>query len=172
MRGDAVVTLAVAHDAALADARARAHACRCAAAQSADALVSAAYAEARAFADRRRAASERLADLEREARLAAARAQARATVLRARQSVIAEATAAAHAAAHAVVCGPRYESMIERLAAETRERLASSGTVQIVQVPAGGLVARAGSREIDYSLDAQVDRCLAALAGEIDRLWQ
>lgn len=166
------MTLVVVADAALADAQAGAEALRRAATERAGALICAAHAEARAFVDQRRAGAQRLADLERQARLAAARAEARATVLGARQAVLAEATTAAHAAAHDIVSGPRYEEMFERLSAEAHERLSSSGTVRIVAAPAGGLVARAGSHEIDYSLDAQVDRWLAALPSELERLWQ
>ena len=111
-------------------------------------------------------------DLERQISLASARSEARAIVLRAQQTVVADATTAAHTAAQRLVSAPRYALLVDRLATEARERLAGGGPVEIRSAPGGGIVARAGSREIDYSLDAQVDRCLAALAGEIDRLWQ
>jgi vacuolar-type H+-ATPase subunit E/Vma4 len=166
------VTLESVEEAALASARADAQAVLSAARERTRALLAAAHAEAAALVEERRAAAERLADLERQVSLAAARSEARAIVLRAQQSILADAAAAAHTAARRLASGPRYGRLVERLTAEARERLAHAGPLEIFAAPGGGVVARAGSREIDYSLDAQVDRWLEALPDTLERLWQ
>jgi hypothetical protein len=166
------VTLATVQDASLATASADAKAIRRAAQERAAAIIDQARAEAAALIAARRAAAARLADLEARERLAEARGEARAIVLRAQRSVLVGARSAVHAAARRLVDDSRYDRLIERLAVEARERLAPAGPVQIVRLAQGGLVARAGSREIDYSLGAQVDRWLEAMASELERLWQ
>jgi len=175
MGGDARVTLATVQDASLATASADAEAIRRAAQQRAAAIIDQARATISAAASARAwsmIAAERLADLEARERLAEARGEARATVLRAQRSVLLGARSAVHAAARRLVDDSRYDRLIERLAVDARERLAPAGPVQIVRLPEGGLVARAGSREIDDSLGAQVDRWLEAMASELERLWQ
>ena len=166
------MTLAAVGEAALAAATAEAEALRAAAQSRAEQLLAAAHAEAAARLAQRRALAERLADAEEREQLARARAEARAVVLRAQESVLIEATEAAHRAARRLTADPRYEVVDRRLAAEARDRLSPWGQVQIVSCPEGGFVARAGSRQIDDSLDAQVDRCLEAMAGEMEALWR
>jgi len=166
------VTLVAVEEAARATAQADARALVEAARASAAALLATARAQSAALIQERRAAAERLADLEREMTLAAARAEARTIVLHAQQSVLADASTAAHAAVRRLVSGPGYGGLVERMAADARERLQRAGPVQIVAAPGGGIVARAGSREIDYSLDAQVDRWLEALPDALERLWR
>lgn len=134
-------------------------------------ILAEARAEARELLAARRAAAERQADMEERRRLAQARTQAREVVLRARRSVLAQATEAARAAVRGLADDPRYVRLLERLASEARERLARAGPVQITTPTEGGLIARAGSLQIDYSLSAQVERALEALADEIERLW-
>jgi len=164
--------MAAVEQAALAAARADAQVLLSAARARAAALLAAARVEGAALLDERRAAAGRLADLERQMTLAAARGEARAIVLGAQQSVLADATTAAHSAARRLVSGPRYGRLVERLTADARERLENLGPVQIVAAPGGGVLARAGSREIDYSLDVQVDRWLEALPEALERLWE
>ena len=166
------MTLAPVQDAALDTVSAQADAIRVAARERAEQIIDEARGEAAALLARRRAAAERLADLEERAHLAQARAEARATVLRAQRSVLIDATSAAHAAVGGLVDDPRYCGLLERLAADARERLAPVGPAQIAILPRGGLVARARSCEIDYSLKAQVNRCLQALASELEHLWR
>jgi vacuolar-type H+-ATPase subunit E/Vma4 len=132
-------------------------------------------AEARAQADeiisQRRAAAERLATVEERERLARARAEARGRVLRAQQAVFAEATASARRAVSPLIEDPRYKRLLGLLEVEARRRLGRFGRVQIVPAAEGGFLARAGSREIDYSLDAQLQRCLRSMASELGSLW-
>jgi vacuolar-type H+-ATPase subunit E/Vma4 len=137
----------------------------------AETILAHAREEATALIEQRCAAAERLAELESRDHLAEARAHARGTVLRAQRSALTEARAAAHAMVRDVVGDPRLGQLLERLAADARERLAPAGPVQIAPAPDGGFVARSGTREIDCSLKAQVDRVLDAMAGEFERLW-
>jgi vacuolar-type H+-ATPase subunit E/Vma4 len=170
--GDGAVTLDAARTAALADARAAAGVIDRDAAQRSEALLSAARAEAAALLQRRRAAAERLAERERRQRLAEARGEARAIVLRSQQTVFEAVRTAAHAAARELVEHPGYQQLFWRLSADARERLAPAGVAEILAAPGGGVIARVGSREIDYSLDAQVERCLETMSGELARLWR
>jgi vacuolar-type H+-ATPase subunit E/Vma4 len=137
----------------------------------AETILAQAREEATALIEQRCAAAEQLAELEWRDRLAEARAHARGTVLRAQRSALTDARAAAHAMVRDVVGDPRLGQLLERLAADARERLAPAGPVQIAPAPDGGFVARSGTREIDCSLKAQVDRVLDAMAGEFERLW-
>jgi len=138
----------------------------------AERIIAQARADAASLIERRCAAAERLAALEARDRLAEVRAHARATVLRAQQGVLSEARASVHAVVRELVGDPRLDRRLERLAADAHERLADAGPVELTQTPDGGFVARAGSREIDCSLRAQVDRCLDAMAAELEQLWR
>jgi vacuolar-type H+-ATPase subunit E/Vma4 len=169
--GDAGMTLAAVGDAALAAATADAEAVRRTAQARAEELLEAARAEAAERVARRRALADRLADAEERDYLARARAEARETVLRAQEFVLIEATGAAHGPPRRLSADPRYERLERRLAADAHERLSAAGRVRIVPTAGGGFLARAGSRQIDDSLDAQVDRCLEAMAGEMEVLW-
>jgi vacuolar-type H+-ATPase subunit E/Vma4 len=140
--------------------------------RGAERIVAQAKADAAALIAARCAAAERLAQLDERERLAEARAGARGVVLRAQRSVLLDARAAAHRAVRDLAGDPRLERLLHRLAADARERLAMAGPVQIVASIDGGFVARAATREIDYSLRAQVDRIIDAMAGELERLWR
>jgi vacuolar-type H+-ATPase subunit E/Vma4 len=166
------MTLAAVGDAALTAAVAEAEAVRRTAQARAEDLLGSARAEAAAVVSQRWALAERLADAEERDQLARARAEARETVLRAQELVLTDAIEAAHAAARRLSRDPRYGQLETRLVADARERLSGAGRVEIVPAAGGGFMARAGSRQIDDSLDAQVDRCLEAMAGEMGVLWR
>jgi vacuolar-type H+-ATPase subunit E/Vma4 len=138
----------------------------------AEQIMAQARVEAAALIERRCAAAQRLAELEAGDRMAEARTRARGTVLRAQQSALSEARASAHAVIRELVGDPRLDRLLGRLAADAHQRLASAGPVELTETPDGGFVARAGTREIDCSLRAQVDRFLDAMASELERLWQ
>jgi len=149
-----------------------AEAIRRAATGRAQEIITQARADAAALIERRCAAARRLAELEARDRLAEVRAQARGTVLGAQRSVLSEARAAAHATVRKLPGDPRLRRLLVRLAADARERLASAGPVELTDAPEGGFVARAGTRQIDCSLTALIDRYLDASAGELERLWR
>jgi vacuolar-type H+-ATPase subunit E/Vma4 len=165
-------TLDAVRQAELRAASDEADAIRRAADRHADGIVTQARADADGLIARRRAAAEQLAVLEERERLAEARAQARGTVLRAQRSVLTEPRAPAPAPARGLAGDARLERLLERLADDARQRLAPAGAVQAIAASDGGFVARAGSREIDYSIGAQVDRILEGMASELERLWR
>lgn len=171
MGGDARVRLDALEQAALLDAQEHARAIRSAAEARAQALIAAAQAGADALLAEERVKAERLAEVEERRQLALARADAHVLVLHAQRSVLSEARDAAHSAAQALREDPRYTRLLALLAAQARARLTSAGAVQVASTPDGGLIARAGSLQIDHSLHAQVERCLRGLSGELQRLW-
>ena len=166
------MTLEAVQDAALARASAEGQALRRAARERAEQLLAGAREQAGALVAERRADAERLADLQERERLAAARAEARAMVLSAQRSVLSQATAAARTAARRLTGERRYQALLERLEADARARLSAAAPVEVIKVPGDGFVARVGSRQLDYSLDAQLDRCLESMASELERLWR
>jgi vacuolar-type H+-ATPase subunit E/Vma4 len=165
------VKLAAVQSAALRGAEEEADAILRAAHERAERLLAEARAEADALIAQRRAAALRLAEREERERLARARAAARTVVLEAQRVILDEATTAARATVRSLVDDGRYQRLIERVSADARARLAGAGTVEVAAASEGGIVARAGSLQLDYSLDAQTDRCLQAMAGELERLW-
>ena len=166
-----MTTLDAVQDAALAMTSAETESVRQMAEQRRAHDLAEARAEAEEIVSRRRAASERLAAVEERERLAKARAEARGTVLRAQQAVFAEATESARRAAARLIEDPRYERVLVSLEADARRRLEQFGRVRIVPAAGGGFLAQAGSRDIDYSLDAQLQRCLRSMASELGDLW-
>lgn len=166
------MTLAAVQEAARAEASGRAEAIREAARVRAEEVIAAARAGAAALVAERRAAAERLADLEEHERLAQARAQASEMVLSAQRTVLVEARTAAQSAARHLVGDRRYAQLLDQLAADARRRLRNGDPVRIAAAAEGGFVASAGTRQIDYSLNAQVDRCLEAMGPELERLWR
>ena len=138
----------------------------------AEQILAQARVEAAALIERRCAEAQRLAELEARDRVAEARTHARGIVLRAQQSALSAARASAHANVRELAGDPRLDRMLGRLAADARRRLASGGPVELTEAPGGGFVARAGTREIDCSLRAHVDRFLDAIAVELERLWR
>jgi vacuolar-type H+-ATPase subunit H len=62
-----------------------------------------------------------------------------------------------------------YQATAEQLIRDARRRLGEG--VEIIDVPDGGIIARARGRQIDYSLLSQVERCLTELDDEVAALW-
>ena len=166
------MTLAAVQEVALAEAAAQAQGVRDAARERAEQTVAAARAETATLLAERHSAAERLADREEREQLAHARAQASVTVLSAQRTVLVQARAAARTAVGQLVDDPRYSHLQERLKADAHHRLQDDEPVRIVPAVDGGFVAYAGSRLIDYSLTALLDRCLEAMQSELERLWR
>lgn len=165
MNLDAVV------DALLADARADADALRA----DADRDAEAALAAARREADRLLAGAR--ADGEAEARtvaateLARSRRAGRETVLAARRQAYDRLRLEAGLAAAALRQSPSYPGLVENLGRLARLQL-GAGAAVTVDGEVGGVVARAGSRSVDYRLPAIAERCLHELGPEVDALWR
>lgn len=152
-------------------------------------------AEAHATADRviaaaRAAAAGTLAEAEREAAaiVAGARAQgvadataalagerargrrrARSVVLAAQRAAYQDLRAAVEAAVLGLRAAPDYPRLVAALTALARADLGPDAVVR--EEPAGGIVATAPGRQVDYSLRALADRAPAAARVEPEQLW-
>lgn len=141
----------------------------------ADREVAAAVASAQREAERLLAAAR--ADGAAEARAVAAsegartRRQAREVVQGARRVAYEQVQAEARRAAVELRSAAGYGSLIDGLARLARRQLGAD-TVVTVDDEVGGLVARSGSRSVDYRLPVMADRSLAALGAEVETLWR
>jgi vacuolar-type H+-ATPase subunit E/Vma4 len=153
-------------------AAARADAAALLAAADADAAAAAETARGQAAALLAAARAESAADVETAlaGERAAARRRARATVLAARREVFGEVRDASHAAVRALRDEPDYPRLLDALTATVRAELDPAAS--IAEHESGGLVAVAGARRLDYSLDGFADRAVDALGAELDRRWQ
>jgi vacuolar-type H+-ATPase subunit E/Vma4 len=154
--------------------------------------------QAEAEAARRRAEVE----AERERRLAGAQAEASSLVeqgkldgrLAARQESARRRGAARRRAREALlgVCGamygelrsrartealelrsdPGYRALLDRLVEAARAQLGPEAEIETDLPYVGGVLGRAGSRSVDYTLPALADRALEELDGEVEMLWQ
>ncbi|MGZ4400298.1 MAG: hypothetical protein ACXVYM_05450 [Gaiellaceae bacterium] len=119
-----------------------------------------------------RAAGETEAGLEAAQARAGARRRARSIILAARLELYQELRRQALKAAAEVPAKPAYTALLERLEGAARSELGADAVVERDPGGAGGVVARSGSRVVDYSLPALVDRCVAALGERIEELWR
>jgi hypothetical protein len=165
------MSLTSARDALLEDAR-RASAEVVARAESdARERVDAARREAAAILTRARAEGEA------EGREQAARTQAgerfsaRLHVLAARRASYDALLERARDAALALRDDPAYADLLDRLCAAARADLGPEAQLSVDPPGLGGVVARAGSREVDYTLVALAERCVADLGAKAARLW-
>jgi hypothetical protein len=118
-----------------------------------------------------RAAGEADARLEAAATTAAARRRARSVALAARLELYEELRRQALAAAAQLQTKPSYAGWLQRLEEAARADLGAD-TVLELDRGRGGVVVRAGSRLVDYSLPALVDRCVGALRERVEELWR
>jgi vacuolar-type H+-ATPase subunit E/Vma4 len=103
--------------------------------------------------------------------LAAQRFAAHLQVLGARRASYDALRAQARDAALALRDGPDYPDLLERLAAAARRDLGPGAEVTIDPAGRGGVVARAGSREVDYALVVLAERCVERLGSKAAALW-
>lgn len=153
----------------LARARAEAGSRLEAARREADERLAAAHAEAAELLRLTAAEREEAAGAARVRRTVAARRQAHGVVLRARREACDELRAAARAAVAELRAGPGYPALLARLTEAARRQLGPGAEVE--EPAAGGVVARAGERLVDYSLPAMVDRALAGPGAGLEELW-
>lgn len=174
-------------------AAAAAEAGRLLAAASADAQATVTAARAAAAQRMATARADGAADAAAATSAARARARgrARATVLRAHREAYQQLREASRAATRELCAQPGYPQLLRRLRSAAQARLdratgepaftsepASTGRpVTAGQPGAAGpagdstLVAEAGGRRVDYSLDGFADRAVDALGTEVERLW-
>lgn len=102
----------------------------------------------------------------------AARRRARSTTLAARLELYEGLRRRALEAAAELRTKPSYAGILERLERAARSDLGASAVVELDAGEAGGVVARAGSKLVDYSLSALVDRCIETLGERVEELWR
>lgn len=148
------------------------------AAAEAEHTVAAAAAErARRLDDARDAASRLVAEGRRTGEAAAgaetartlleARRRTRASLLAVRRELYDELRERALEQASALLDDAAF---LTRLEGSARAQLGPAATTDAAA--AGGIVACAGGRRVDYSLPALVDRCVAALGERVEELWR
>ncbi len=119
-----------------------------------------------------RAAGEADARVEGARTIAAARRRARTVTLAARLELYEELRRQALAAAAQLRTKPSYIPLLQRLERAARADLGADAVVELDVGEAGGVIARAGSRIVDYSLTALVARCVDALGERLEELWR
>jgi vacuolar-type H+-ATPase subunit E/Vma4 len=131
-----------------------------------------AWTQAEEIAEQARLAGERAAARAARRRRAAASRRARELQLDAERSLLDGLRASSRAAARALRTEPGYPQLLERLSRAARSQLGPEAELEIDPPQAGGVLARAGSISVDYSLPALVDRAIEMLGGEVERLWR
>lgn len=119
-----------------------------------------------------RSAGERDAKVEVRGLVARARRAARAEALAARNEMYEQLRAEALAKVLALRGSAGYRRLLERLSSELRAQLGAGATLEVDPDPAGGVIARDGTRLVDCSLPALARRCLAALGPQVEELWR
>lgn len=137
---------------------------------AADRLVTDAEAVVAREIDAARRRAERSMQAQVEADLARARVAARSQVLEAQRRIHDDVVGAVHAAAREMRSDPRYPALVDHLERVAREQLGRGATIDR-DSEAGGVVAVADRRRVDYTLPALADRAVAALADEEAQLW-
>ena len=153
----------------LDDASAEAERVVTAARDDADGRVEVARNEVRAAVEqaRSRAAAARAASA--EVAVGEARRQAHRVVLRARADVWYELVDRVVAAVDELRDDPRYPALLDHLAARARDQLGADATVE--EHPDGGIVARCGTRRVDYRLPVLARRALTRVTSEEVGPW-
>lgn len=140
--------------------------------EEAAAAIARAERETAALVERARAEGRAAAELEAARERRRARREAHAQLLQAQGELYDELRREASAGVLRLRGEPGYPALLERLTAAARAQLGDEVELEIDPPGRGGVVARAGSRSVDYSLPALVDRCLASLGSELERLWR
>jgi vacuolar-type H+-ATPase subunit E/Vma4 len=141
------------------------------AADRAEARVAEAEGEIEAQILRARAEGESAAELEAATELARAGRRARAHVLGAQRAVYDDVRRRAHDTARELRSSPGYPELVERLASRARAELGPEAEIER-DPPAGGVLARAGNRRLDYTLPVLTELALAEHAADIEELWR
>ena len=163
--------VAAVRQALLDDARNEANRIVAAARESADRVIHDTIAEVDAEVEHERHRSELTAQAYSSRVLARARNDARREVLRKQEQLRCELIDRVRAATLEIRHDRRYELVLDRLEAMALEQLGEHATVERDQPATGGVVARAGTRHVDYTLRAIADRTLDAMSDEAARLW-
>lgn len=158
-------------EALLADARSDAAALVAEAERAAGVRVAAAAAGAERVVEQARAEGEREAGERFERQLARARREARSLVLAARRQAAEELRHRSRAAVRELRTGPGGAALVAALSSAARSQLGPDAVVTVDPDGEPGVVARAGSRAVDYRLAAVADRVVDSLGSDVEELW-
>ena len=131
-----------------------------------------AQVRARALTEQGRLDGELAAAQEARRRRAAAGRRARELRLGAQRALIDELRRRALEASPQVRADPRYPALLDRLSEAAKSQLGPGAELDVDPPRSGGVVARAGSASVDYTLPALVDRAIVELGGELEELWR
>ena len=92
-------------------------------------------------------------------------------VLAAQREVYEEFCRRARAAALALREEPEYPALLDRLAEAARRELGERAEIERDPLADGGVVARDGTRSVDYTLPALADLAIAELGPHVRKLW-
>jgi vacuolar-type H+-ATPase subunit E/Vma4 len=126
---------------------------------------------AAAFVAAAREEGEQAAVREGRRRLAAGRREAGELRLRAQRALLEAVRAGARDGALALREDRRYPRLLEQLEQAVVAQLGEGAELEVDPPGVGGIVGRAGSVGVDYTLPALADRALDALGGELTELW-
>jgi vacuolar-type H+-ATPase subunit E/Vma4 len=153
------------------DATAEAERIRAEARERADARAAEAErdvaAEVAQVAERQAIASATHAEQER----ARARADAHATILGVREELRRDLLDTVRSAAMQLRDDDRYPALLDHLEAMARDQLGAEAHLERDPAGAGGVVASAGARRVDYTLPALAERALRDHGDEVASLW-
>lgn len=155
----------------LADGEARARKIVSEATRVGDELVARAERDADAEVDTARRRNERSARASVDQALARARTDAHRVVLDTQAQNHRHLIEDVRDAARAMRQDPRYAALVDRLEMLATAQLGSTAVIERDPDTAGGVVAVAGNRRVDYTLTALADRALDTLADEVAQLW-
>jgi vacuolar-type H+-ATPase subunit E/Vma4 len=130
-----------------------------------------AHARARELVDQGRLEGVRLAEQSSLRRRAVANRHGRELLLAAQSALLDELRLRATEAAFELRMDPCYEELVERVSALAESQLGADAEIA-PDAELGGVVGRAGSTSVDYTLPALVERAIAQLDGQLETLWQ
>lgn len=166
------MTVEVARDALLADARASAARIVAAADAEVRKRIGAARREAAEISARARAQGAADGSLTAAREAARQAGLERRALLRARGEAYAQLVGRAHAAALELRRDPGYQDLLAGLVAAARRDLGEDAELEVDPPDVGGVRARSGTRLVDYTLPALATSCLEALGPRLRRLWE
>lgn len=99
------------------------------------------------------------------------RAVARWELLAAQRAAYEELLRGVHSEVMTLREEPGHPALLQRLAAAARRDLGQDAEIEVDPPGLGGVRARAGSRQVDYTLASLAERCVRDLGPLLSRLW-
>lgn len=158
-------------DAVLAEAREHARQVREQAGPAADEQLRAARVDAAALVDEAQREGREAAQRQQRHERSEARRENRETVLAARGDAVEQLRYRVLEHLDQARDGAAYDGLLGRLETVARRQLGGRCEVE-EDTEAGGVLATAGGRRVDYRLPTLVERALADLGSELEELWR